>query len=618
MVAADAFSYAGLKEMRSYEIAMNTARKLNENATEPTKGTWAVATELLNKTSERVAIAEAQATQEGLTGVEYKRRVWELMEQGRTKEMVEDAAHFAALGTFNYSPEGTLGMMTEAVSHLTQNAAIKIKKPFSEKYITVRPGKFIVPFTRIIANVTNMALDYYPPIGLSRWALGGIGAKGFVTKKFYRKYTTEERQKVLIKAMVGITAQATFFLLSEPDDDGDEAVAITANGYGDYQKNYELKETGWQPYSIKIGGKWVSYQYTPLILALAPIGYYRDMQKYNKEKVKDKTMATMIGLSYFKGMQVINDMTWASSLNSIMDAFKAKEPSQAQGYLTNLASSTAKSFIYPKLAEQITQLVDAAQKNPKHDGKDLVAKIMRDIPIVRGKYNTMLNAVGEPVMYDPFQMISTEKADPFWEYLTDKNITIGKPNAREVFYDDISKTERAMTGDEYYDFVKTSGREIKRRIENEVMPKDFDLKETKKEIDNIKSDVRRQLKTEMFGWGDFRKDNPKEWLTLKNNGAIQIPVTTAIEWITDEGKTKATKEEMVKYNKTAMQIYSESVLEYLNEDAEEDKKDVDPLTGEITYNTTLGILWSGAKEAAKGEVIDARESKPAKVKNKAK
>lgn len=624
MVAADAFSYSGLKEMRSYEMAMNMARQLNKDATEPTKGTWAKATELLNKTSEKVAIAEQTAKSEGLEGVEYKRRVWELMEQGRSKELVEDAAHFAARGTFNYSPEGVLGMVTESISHLTQNAAIKVKVPFSEKSLTVRPGKFIVPFTRIIANVTNMALDYYPPIGLSRAAMGGIGAKGFevsdLTKKFYRKYTPEERQKVLIKAMVGVAAQVGFFLLTQPDDNDESAIEITTNGYGDFQKNYELKETGWQPYSMKIGGKWFSYQYTPLVLALAPLGYYRDMQKYHKEKFDEEKVIQNVGISYFKGLQVINDMTWASSLNTLMSAFNAKEPGQAQAYLKNLTTSTAKGFVYPKLAEQITQVVDVLQKNPRRDASDLIGKIMRDMPIARNNYNVMLNAIGEPVLYDPIQMISNEKSDPFWEYIISKNANIGKPNAKDVFYDDVTKTQRAMTNQEYYDFVLKTGKEIKQRILDEVVPSKLDDEEIVKEISNIKTEVRNKFRTELFGWGELRSNYPEDWKIMKDNDALQVSKST-LEVTVNEAKVRIGKEkgipskDLEMFNNKTMEYYRKEIIPYLKSNREildADKRDIDEKTGKSYYEKELEKAWSQATNDAKSDMIDLLEAEKEK------
>lgn len=620
MVAADAFSYGGLKEMRSYEIAMNEARKINKNATEPTMSNWAKATELLNKTSEKVKLANEQASLEGLTGNEKKRRVWELMEQGRTKEMVEDAAHFAAHGTFNYQPEGVLGMFTELVSRGTQGLALRPKIPFTERHITVRPAKFIIPFTRIIANVTNMALDYYPPVGLARAGFGQVGAKGFETtfmgKGFYRKYTPEEKQKVFLKAMIGLAAQAAVLALTEPDDKGESAWEISANGYGDYAKNKELEKTGWQPYSIKINGKWESYQYTPLVLALAPIGAFRDMQKYSKESVSDKTLTDMIALSAWKGIRVINDMTWAASLNNLMSAMNEKTPDKAESQLKNLTTSTAKGFIYPKIAEQTVQLYDAVMENPRHESSTLMGRIFRDIPIVRNKYNVMLNAVGEPVKYDAFPMFGKQKEDPFWDYMAKTNATIGKPRQNVPIYDDVNNIERGMTDQEYFDFVRISGAEIKRRIEEEVMGKGLPEKDAINEINNIKNEERKRTQQEMFGWGNIRMNNPEDWQLIKNNGAVRVTPSYVDVVLLINGKDKKVRlnpEQLKEYNNIAMEEYRKGIVPYLKNKntVQRDKETIDPKQGISDFYLRTDEDWAYARKVAK----DLMEEKLQRIEN---
>jgi hypothetical protein len=148
----------------------------------------------------------------------------------------------------------------------------------------------------------------------------------------------------------------------------------------------------------------------------------------------------------------------------------------------------------------------------------------------------------------------------------------------------------------------------------DVVPKITDGDEIKKEVNNIKSDVRSKVRIEMFGWGDFRMGRPDAWLKLKQNNAIQVPATTAIEWLTDEGRTKATEAEMVKYNDTAMSNYADMVLEYLSQDAPEDKKTVNEVEGITQYEVTLQKLWTRAKEVAKGEVMSEREENNSKKK----
>jgi hypothetical protein len=257
-------------------------------------------------------------------------------------------------------------------------------------------------------------------------------------------------------------------------------------------------------------------------------------------------------------------------------------------------------------------MIDYMSSNPRKAASTLGGKIAKDIPIVRDKYNVMLNAVGDPVMYDPFQMVSETKADPFWDYVNEHAINVGKPNQKEKIYIDLEGIERGMTDDEYYNFVRTSGKEIKRRIMDDVMPKELSDEDIKKEVSNIKSDVRSKTKTEMFGWGDYRSNYPEKWNKLLTNGVVQVPPTSNVSWIGEDKKGNTVREtltddEMKGFNKKAMEFYGDMAIEYLNSrDAIEDKKNFDVVTGGSVFDATVTLIWSDAKEQAKGELIENR------------
>lgn len=613
MVAADAFSYAGLKEMRAYELAMNQARAERKEVDAPPMSMVARANEILGRTPEKIKEAKAQTIQEGFKegSNDYWRRVWEIMEQERGQTIIEDSAHFAAHGTFNYPPEGLIGFATEFISEFTQWTPLRFN--IAGRQVTIKPTKLIIPFTRIIANVANVALDYFPPVAAVRAGTGRVGLgldQMRFSKHAHRKYTPDERKSVAVKMMIGALAEAALFALSEPPDDGEEPmIEITANGTGDYKKNNELLEKGWQKYSIRIGKKWYSYQYTPLVLALAPLGFFRDEQKYNKDRISEDKMLQLVGMSYFKAFSVMGDMTWVTQLTGLLDAISATSLSDVENYFQRMKQTTVKGIIYPKMIEQTVQLIDYVQKNPRRESLSTWGKIMKDIPIVRDEYYTMLNAAGEPVLFDPFQMVSSVESDPYWDYLARHNIFIGKPQKKVSFYDGEKEIERTFTDEEYYNYVLTSGQEIKRRIMEEVVPKEFTEEQIKRETDNIKNEVRQKTKVEMFGWGEFRMSNPDKWKMLKENNAIQVPVTSPIEWMTDEGKTLATPEEMSKYNKKAMNYYSQYMDEYLKSDAPNDKKEINETTGETWFYTTVKSLWQMAREDAKYEIIEERQNK---------
>jgi hypothetical protein len=42
----------------------------------------------------------------------------------------------------------------------------------------------------------------------------------------------------------------------------------------------QLQETGWIPYSIKVGDKYYSYGWTPAAIPIAILGNYLDAKKY--------------------------------------------------------------------------------------------------------------------------------------------------------------------------------------------------------------------------------------------------------------------------------------------------------------------------------------------------
>lgn len=587
MMAADAFSYHGLKEMRAWELAMLEARK--EGKGKPYKEHWAKATELLYLTNERRSEAELEAKNDGLKGNEFHRRVWELMEQSRPLQMEEETNSFASRGTFNHAPEGTLGLLTDLVGRATQNVAIKVTPPFSNKTVTIRPIKFVVPFTRIISNVANTAIDY-TPYGLVRWGKGGLGfetyEKSAQTKKFRREYTDDERQRVLAKAMIGISAMTAVLLLSGDDDDGEPPIRITANGTGDFRKNYELKEAGeWQSYSIKIGKKWYSYQYTPLFLALAPIGYLRDAERYQKEDFDKMNTWDVVQVLLSKTATAIADMSWMSSVSGLLDAVSSDNITDFDRWWEKTMISMGKSVAYPKLAEQTIQIIDYFSKNPRKEASGIIGKIAKDTPITRKGMNDMLNAVGDPVMYDPFMLVETETSDPFWNYVVKHNAWIGKPSQKSIqVYDDKIGKERGLTDNEYYQYVRLSGKAIKDRIVNEVISKELSEEEIKREVDGIKTEERKKAREMMFGWGEVRMANPELWSFLVDNNLLPARGSVTIG-----GKSVSDDKELNAYWKDVEKQFSGFLGETKNEKLLKEEQDV-------WREDVISLLWGMAQD----------------------
>lgn len=456
MAASDIFAYAGLKEMRSQQLAMAIALKEGKEA--PTSLIEKRANEILYNTKERSAEAEITAVKEGLTGDAKQRRVFELMEEGRPETLTEDAKDFAAQGTFNYDPVGIMGALTYGINQVSNVVIIKGIKPIS----------FIVPFTRIIANVTNRYLDW-SPWGLVRAAKGGVGYKNpLLGDRFVKEYTPEERRREVIKAVTGTMGMIAMYALTEPDEEGNSEIEITADGTGDYKKNYELAETGWQPYSVKIDGKWYEYKNTPLAIPFAWIGYHRDTQKYKDEK----SDGDKLGIMMYGSVKYVMDMSFLSSLSDFFTAF-SKDHSEGAGFLEKAGKATArtaKSFVIPNLFTQLARSYEELNDLPLKQAKSIQEDLVRDMPVLRDNLNDMYNALGEPVYpdqnkkYIPFK-VNPESDDKVWKLIIDNQAWIGTPKKNQIVYDRKLKGERSMTEDEYNAFAILSGQKIKKKIE---------------------------------------------------------------------------------------------------------------------------------------------------------
>jgi hypothetical protein len=418
MSAADVFSYRQLQEIRSAQLAysMASARGLDS----PTKEISARANEILGLTSEQIANARQQATDEGLTGLAHKKRTLEIIEESRPEEMNEDANDFAAHGTFNYKPEGVLGGIVNALNDISSPSKFPMFKA-------------VVPFTTIVGNVANRYLDW-TPYGYVRAMAGGIGASAKLGDKikgafgstdksdWFKEYTGDQRAREIIKATLGTLNMAAMYFLAGDDDKS--LFEITATGPKIKGKQYEEQQRGWTPYSIRIGNTFLSYKNTPMAIPFSIIGKVKDMKKYNGED--DISLSSKIALSTFAGMQFFTDMTFLQSMDSFMNMFSSTDPtSQTTVKLEQWFNRTTKSFVVPNLYTQTAQLIEEIFDLPQIKADNFLKNMVKDIPVIRqhaGK--EIYNALGEPVT--PKMM---RKLVPFMIHMT--------PKERQKIWDNI-------------------------------------------------------------------------------------------------------------------------------------------------------------------------------------
>jgi len=461
MVAADVFAYQGLKESRSYQLAYAEAVKMKKKDALD-ESVWRIVNDKLLNTKERKAQAELIIEAEGLTGNEAKRRMYELMEQSRPEKMQDDSYNYAARGTYNYPPEGVLGALNNAIS-------VALDIPIAG----VKPLRFLVPFTRVLTNVANGALDFEPITSTRRAIRGKVGFEAFnsfsPTKGTYREMTPEEQKTQYVKAAIGIAALSLFYALSKmEDDEGEPLIEITGAGSSDYNKTNALRQRGWKPYSIKIGDKYYSYQLTPLILTLGWIGSLNDFEKYDAKD--DTEVLEKMSQTAFRLQDIITDMSFMSGTADIFDNFFDNSRTRGKkvgDYLENLGKSSI-PFMQPisQVSQTVQTYMGANQKETSKLGYDLV----KDIPIARNYLYDKVNVLGEPIKLEKGigeLLVSTKKSSKAWDLLEKNGVFIAPIKRKTVmFYDTEKGLDLPATDEQFYNFSKLRGSLIKDWIED--------------------------------------------------------------------------------------------------------------------------------------------------------
>ena len=507
--AGDVLFSTGLKEMRAHELAVKEALAEGQSG-EPSADVWTRVNEKLYRTQQRVAEAQAQATAEGLTGNDHARRVFEIAEQSRDAKLSEEAREYGTRAVFNGEVAGTLGWITTGIQHITQGIDIA----------GFKPGKYVVPFTRVIANVANAALDYTPVgaaragISLAREQVGrGSGGHlfgGKATSDMQRQLTSEERGHLAIKSVLGAAAAVAAYSLSHNQDEhGNPTIEISGAGTGNPAKDAQLRADGWQPYSIKAGGKWYSYASTPVGIMLAAIGNLNDGEKYRGEHVEQSDKALQaVFLNSFRALQFAQDMTAMKGAADFLAAADSKSPDQVTSWAQRLAVGTVKGYVpwsslLTQLAKDEQQLTDQPRKQARTFGQRLV----QDLPVARDGLNNALDVLGDPLPVDTDRLVSSpphrdEPTQAVWDWLDKNNLFISVPNRNSggaMVLRAHQGKEGPMTDPEYFSFMQRRGQLLKEALRHQLPElQKLAPDQAKRKLQQVVKRVSRDAKQQVF------------------------------------------------------------------------------------------------------------------------
>lgn len=163
---------------------------------------------------------------------------------------------------------------------------------------------FLAPFTRTPVNITKQALARLPIVSAYR------------TLRAFQEYkagraglgrVTDEAAK----GVLGLAATAAVMMLVEKNlpEPGTGGFAITGGGPGDFKARQNLEQTGWRPYSVRVGDTYVSYKrVAPLsqILGIAADvaeAVNPDQRKHLTEKLFASVVENVTNQTFLAGLQ---------------------------------------------------------------------------------------------------------------------------------------------------------------------------------------------------------------------------------------------------------------------------------------------------------------------------
>lgn len=366
---------------------------------------------VLNYFGELNAQAARVAIKEGLTGDGLYARQ-EYLVHNPTPEMI-DAAHQTALhNTF----QNELGKFGRQVQGAIRNEPTGI-------------AKYLFPFFKTPVNLVK-ASGEFSPYGLVKGLVSG---------------DTNQQASGLIGSSLA-TGIAYLALNGH----------ITGGGPIDFRKKETLESTGWQPYSVKIGGKYVSYhRFEPLGLALGLVAdAVHGIHSGDNENVAQSKVDN--ALSHIQ--RNVTDFPFLMGLSNLVDAIKDTSGKR----VNNFISRQVAGFV-PAAVANVAEATDRTVRHPEGISQTVQSRI----PGMTQNVPPVLDVTGKTVQRPASQLgganpfpVTTAKSDPVVTELTRLGVATPQPPKSVKLR---GKTEQ-LTQDEALQIASAEGRIFSQRL----------------------------------------------------------------------------------------------------------------------------------------------------------
>lgn len=306
----------------------------------------------------------------------------EMAKKGESKTIMGEAAlKFARENTFtdDLDEKTVFGVMAKHLNQLKMNPATS--------FIS-----FIVPFVRTPTNILKFALDR-TPVGVAPRALIGDGGR-FIGKHLmgiqtqYKSAFLSKDPNIRAQAAgqlataVGMGSTIAYYLGTNQD-------FFTGAGPRDADRRKALQMGGWQPYSVRVGDKYYSYQRADPMSTV--LGLYVDMfEAYKYHDVDEDTMSYLSGVMMLSFINNIANKSFLQGIDNMLQVL-----SDPIGSTTKAGGDILAGFV-PNYFQQI--------KNIETTRELKEARTVFDRILKRTPYSDELmpkrNALGEKITVD--------------------------------------------------------------------------------------------------------------------------------------------------------------------------------------------------------------------------
>lgn len=348
------------------------------------------------------------------------------------------------------------------------------------------PGAaFFFPFVSIVTNVVNVSSDYLP--FYNAWQRKKLEARldeiNQLKGEPISQLSEEDLQELQVKGMIGgalLTAVVAMSLAAAYANPDDPWFELTAQGPKDLKKRNQMRETGFQEYTVKIGGVRYNYVYSPLAIPFAIAGSFLDSVKYRD--VDEDTALGVAANGMLMGVTSVFDQTFltnVSDLFNIISSPNAAAQQKAASQLFARTTATMTPFVGANALKQLSRLADPNLYN----SQTLWEMYLREmpVPIPDGKLWAMprrYNAFGEPIrLGSPSALLSVAEAtfrdptrlgrlatfeqrqsDPVWNWVARSGINLPVPGKNQLL------NGLPMTTVQFEEFQVRRGRMLKERL----------------------------------------------------------------------------------------------------------------------------------------------------------